>query len=326
MFIDSTWAVFSSGKGGNGIISWNNTSKISKGGPGGGNGGKGGDIYVIGSNNINDLSNIDNNHFIKAENGKDGGKNSRKGKNGKSIIISLPFGSVISDFSTGEVIIDITPDNPEKILLCKGGYGGIGNSEFATSTQQTPNISTQGGASQTIKVKIDLKLIADVGFIGFPNAGKSSLINILGNRDVKVASYPFTTLTPNLAVVKHNGILFTVTDIPGIVENAHKNKGLGLSFLKHIERCKFLLIVVDGSGVDNRDPWNDVKIVKHELSQYDEGLLNKCVAIIVNKSDSYIDNVVKKIKSQNKYMKVIEVSAMLNNGIDELKDFIISIL
>lgn len=273
------------GSGGNGAIAWRREKFIPKGGPSGGNGGDGGSIILEADPGIFSLECLRNKRIIKAKNGHMGGSNLCKGRSGENLTIKIPYGTVIKDAETKEVIFDFTKES-DKFFLCKGGRGGKGNACFRSSTNQAPNIATNGAPGQTLEVEFELKLIADVGLIGMPNAGKSTLISQITNLKAKTGAYPFTTLFPNLSYIEnpdHSRIY--VADIPGIIENAHEDKGLGIAFLKHVERTCMLVYVLDASGMEERDPRKDFAILQNELKAYKSDILEKPFLIALNKAD-----------------------------------------
>lgn len=286
MFIDRVTLEILAGKGGNGIVSWMRAKYIPKGGPTGGNGGKGGSVILQADTQLFCLEWYRHKKKIKAEDGRQGGPNQQTGRNGKDLILKVPLGTLVKDAATGEIIHDFTQDQ-ETYNLCTGGKGGRGNYSFRTPTHQAPNICTPGRPGESKKVELELKLIADIGLVGFPNAGKSTLINALANVKVKIAPYPFTTLRPNIGFIeKKDGARIFIADIPGIIENAHKNRGLGLEFLRHIERTRLLLFVLDASGIDGRTPVDDYRVLRKEIEAYNPELLERPHYILLNKIDT----------------------------------------
>ena len=254
MFIDRVTIELAAGKGGNGVVAWRREKYIPKGGPCGGNGGKGGSIILQADTQVFSLDWFRNRRILKAENGQAGGSNNRQGKNGKDLVLKVPCGTLVKDMTTGEILHDFTADK-EEFVLCRGGKGGKGNDCFKSPTNQAPNYCTEGTEGGQVKVELELKLIADVGLVGFPNAGKSTLISALADVKVKIAPYPFTTLQPNLGFIQcEDYSRIYIADIPGIIEGAHQNRGLGFEFLRHIERTRLLLFVLDASGIDGRNP------------------------------------------------------------------------
>lgn len=285
MFVDSVTLTIAAGKGGNGVVAWRREKYIPKGGPSGGNGGKGGSIYVQASTSVAALEAYRHKRLIRADNGEAGAGNLKQGKDGKDLILLVPPGTLIKDQKNGKVLHDLVEDG-QKVLLCAGGKGGKGNHHFRSPTHQAPNICTKGTEGEDLDVHFELKLIADIGLIGIPNAGKSTLLSELTNVQVKTGAYPFTTLHPNLSYIYYpNFERILLADIPGLIENAHLNKGLGFAFLKHVERTMALIYVVDISGSEGRDPWEDFQTLQEELRAYDERLLLKPHLIVLNKTD-----------------------------------------
>lgn len=285
MFVDSVVLTISAGNGGNGVVAWRREKFIPKGGPSGGNGGKGASVYVQASTSIAALEAYRNKRIIRADNGQAGGGNLKQGKDGKDLILLVPPGTLVKDARSGAVLFDLIQDG-QKVLLCAGGKGGKGNHHFRSPTHQAPNVCTKGNDGQAREVQLELKLIADVGLIGMPNAGKSTLLTQLTEVQVKIGAYPFTTLQPNLSYIYYQNFQrILLADIPGLIENAHLNKGLGFAFLKHVERTTALLYVIDVSGFEGRDPWEDYCTLQEELRAYDERLLSKPCLIALNKTD-----------------------------------------
>jgi GTP-binding protein len=286
MFVDRVLVQFAAGKGGNGVVAWRREKFIPKGGPAGGNGGRGGSIILEANTQISSLDWFRHRRLIKAENGGDGGGNCRQGRNGQDLILQVPCGTLVKNSANGEILHDFTQDG-EQWLLCKGGRGGRGNDSFKTPTNRAPNQFTAGTSGQTRQVELELKLIADVGLVGFPNAGKSTLISTLAGLRVKVAAYPFTTLQPNLGFIElENYQRIYLADIPGIIEGASHNRGLGLEFLRHIERTKLLIFILDASGVDGRTPSHDFRILREEIGEYNPKLLERPYLVALNKIDT----------------------------------------
>jgi GTP-binding protein len=288
MFVDRIVAEFSAGKGGNGVVAWRREKFIPKGGPCGGNGGSGGSIILEADNELASLDWFRHRRHIKADHGGDGANASRSGRDGKDLILKVPLGTLVKNAKTGEALHDFTVDK-ERWTLCKGGKGGRGNESFKTPTHQAPNISTPGKPGEIHQIELELKLIADVGLVGFPNAGKSTLISSLAGLRVKVAAYPFTTLQPNLGFIELGTYQrIYIADIPGIIEGASENKGLGLEFLRHIERTKLLLYILDASGVDGRTPSRDFHVLRAELAAYNPELLDRPYLVVLNKTDTEV--------------------------------------
>ncbi|MGA7839052.1 MAG: GTPase ObgE [Ignavibacteriaceae bacterium] len=322
MFIDYAEIETSAGKGGDGAVAFRREKYVPKGGPSGGNGGNGGNVILKTDPNLYTLLDFRYKRHYRAEKGEAGAKSRKDGKFGQDIIIKVPVGTLVKDQQTGKVLFDLKEDG-EEVVLAKGGRGGKGNSNFATSTNQTPRYAEPGKEGDSKKVILELKLIADVGLVGFPNAGKSTLISTISAAKPKIADYPFTTLTPNLGIVKYKDYKsFTVADIPGIIEGAHEGKGLGIKFLKHIERTKILLFLVD---VTSENYQKDYDILFNELKSYSKKLADKKKIVSVSKSDIAGDiDLVKlsKKKIKNADSKLLIFSSATGQGIPELLDFL----
>lgn len=322
MFIDYARIFISAGKGGNGAVAFRREKYVPKGGPAGGNGGNGGNIIFIADANLNTLLDFQYKKKYIAENGDNGGTSLKDGKTGKDIIIKVPVGTMIKDPETNVVLFDMD-ENGKETIAAKGGKGGKGNSNFATPTKQTPRWAEPGKPGEDCYVILELKLIADVGFVGFPNAGKSTLISAISAARPKIADYPFTTLEPNLGIVRYKEYKsFTVADIPGIIEGAHEGKGLGLKFLRHIERTKILLIMID---ITSKDFADDYKTLLNELKSYSKTLSAKKKIVALTKADLLTedelkDKKYKKIKGYSGKAHII--SAASNYGIEKLLDVI----
>lgn len=286
MFVDSVILTLTAGKGGNGVVSWRREKYIPKGGPAGGNGGLGGSITLEADAQVLSLQEYRNRRLINAKNGDAGGSNHKQGKRGPDLILKVPCGTLVKDAETQEVLFDLT-ENGQKWTVCSGGRGGKGNSCFKSPTNQAPNICTPGTPGEIKEVELELKLIADIGLIGMPNAGKSTLMTEITHVPVKIAAYPFTTLYPNLSYVQFDDYSrVLVADIPGIIKDAHQDRGLGISFLRHIERSSALIFVVDISGIEGRDPIEDFKVLREELKAYSPDMLEKPFVIALNKIDA----------------------------------------
>lgn len=322
MFVDRVILDLFAGKGGNGVVAWIREKFIPKGGPCGGNGGKGGSVILVADAQTYSLEWYRNRRILKAENGMPGASNSRQGRNGKSLKLKVPCGTIVKNTATGEILHDFTKDG-EEWVICNGGKGGRGNETFKTPTHQAPNVCTEGAAGETIQVELELKLIADVGLVGFPNAGKSTLIAALAHVKVKIAPYPFTTLQPNIGFIKRRDYTRVyIADIPGIIEGAHRNRGLGFEFLRHIERTKLLLFVLDASGIDGRTPADDYRVLRAELAAYNPELLNLPFFVVLNKIDA--DEAPEHIKEFYKEFpldpsQVFEMSALIGEGVKPLE-------
>ena len=321
MLVDYTKIYAKSGDGGNGAITFRREKYVAAGGPDGGDGGKGGDVYFIVDPDSNTLINFRYNKKYKAQNGENGSGNNCYGKKGEDLYIKVPLGTVIKDSKTGKVIADLSTPGQKELVL-PGGRGGKGNSHFATATRQAPHFAQGGEKGIEKELILELKLLADVGLIGFPNVGKSTILSIVTSAKPKIADYHFTTLEPNLGVVKTEyGESFVIADIPGIIEGASKGIGLGLQFLRHIERTRLLLHVIDVSGLEGRDPVQDFKIINEELKKYSEKLSKRKQIIVANKIDSMQDeslykNLEKLAKKLN--LEIYKISAATGEGLKEL--------
>ncbi len=322
MFIDYVEVEVKAGSGGDGAVSFRREKYVPKGGPAGGNGGKGGNIIIEAHHNLNTLLDFKYKRHYTADNGQAGGSSLKDGKSGDDILIKVPVGTVIKDQESGDIIADLKKDN-QSIIIAKGGKGGKGNSNFATPTKQTPRYAEPGRPGEEKKISLELKLIADVGLVGFPNAGKSTLISSISSAKPKIADYPFTTLEPNLGIVKYKDYQsFTVADIPGIIEGAHEGKGLGHKFLRHIERTKILLFLID---VTSENYQKDYNVLLNELKSYSKKLAEKKKIVALSKIDLIEKTEVKKLegkKLRNSDSKVLLFSAVAGMGIPELLDFL----
>ncbi|WP_027398572.1 GTPase ObgE [Anaerovorax odorimutans] len=321
MFVDRAKISIKSGKGGNGSVSFRREPFVPEGGPDGGDGGKGGDVIFMADNNLRTLMDFRYKKKYEAENGQDGMKKKKFGKNGEDLIIKVPPGTVVIDEETGLVMKDLI-NNGDSFVAAKGGKGGKGNVNFKNSVRQAPNFAESGGFSQTRTVILEMKLLADVGLIGFPNVGKSTLLSIATSANPKIANYHFTTITPNLGVVEIFNTSFVMADIPGLIEGAHQGAGLGLDFLKHIERTKILIHVVDISGSEGRDPISDFDKINNELSSYGEKLMKKPQLVAANKIDMIDEDgeEYQQFKSyvEDKGYRVFPMSAPINQGVHEI--------
>ncbi len=321
IFIDKVKIKLSSGRGGNGMVAWHREKYVDKGGPSGGDGGAGGNVYVIGNRDMTTLMDFQYQSIYKAGDGENGHTKNQHGKCGKDLIIKVPLGTVIKDLATGKAIADITEED-KKILIAKGGRGGRGNARFATSQQRAPQYCEPGEAAVERNLEMELKLIADVGLLGMPNAGKSTFISVVSSAKPKIADYPFTTLTPNLGVVKKpDGDGFVIADIPGLIEGAAEGIGLGHQFLRHVERCRFLIHIVDLTA---DDPLNNYKLINQELQKYGTRLSDVYQVVLLNKIDAvdvntkfYYFNEFKKLTSD-----VFLISAATKENLDEFMNFL----
>lgn len=324
MFLDSAKIFVKSGDGGNGCISFRREKYVPKGGPNGGDGGKGGDIIFKASSQLSTLIDFRYQAHHRAKRGEHGQGGLKTGKNGDSEIILVPCGSIIKDAETGEILAELLEDDEEVILL-KGGKGGKGNNHFKTSTNRAPRIAQNGEKGEEKDIVIELKLIADVGLVGFPNAGKSTLISTISAARPKIADYPFTTLVPNLGIVRYKEYdSFVVADIPGIIEGASDGKGLGIQFLKHIERTGILLILLDSTKLEKaktkKDLLVDYTILMKELKNFEADLTAKPRIICFTKMDSITEDLKMKLeKLKTKETKIL-ISSFTGENIDELKD------
>ncbi len=320
MFIDYAKIYIKSGKGGDGCISFRRELYVPNGGPNGGDGGNGGSIILKVDNNINTLIQFKNKYKYISENGENGNKNRCHGKNGKDLIINVPNGTIVRDTNTNKIIIDMTGNNKEYIIL-KGGRGGLGNMHFATSKMQAPKYAKPGESSKELYITLELKVIAEVGLLGLPNVGKSTLISHISNAKPEIANYPFTTINPHLGVVKYNDLQFVMADIPGIIEGASEGVGLGFKFLKHIERTKILLHIIDVSNYTGRDPFDDYNIIINEIKKYNNIISKKHQIVALNKIDAIekekLDELITGFKE--KYgIEVFPISTLKGIGIDKL--------
>ena len=324
MFSDSAKIYIKAGDGGDGAVTFHREKYVAAGGPDGGDGGKGGNVVFVADKNINTLINFRHKRKYIAENGGSGRDAKRNGKNGEHLYVHVPVGTIVRDAATGLVICDLKHDG-EEFVVAKGGIGGWGNTHFATAVRQVPKFSKPGGPGDEREVLLELKLIADVGLLGFPNVGKSTFLSIVSDAKPKIANYHFTTLQPNLGVVSMgDDNSFVIADIPGIIEGAHEGVGLGHEFLRHVERTKLLLHIVDVSGVEGRDPIEDFDTINRELKLYSEKLAEKRQIVLANKSDipGFDDNyAVFKAELEERGYKVFPISAATKQGISEVLNY-----
>lgn len=324
MFIDKVSVFLAAGRGGDGCVSFRREKYVPYGGPNGGNGGKGGDIYFEGDSHKTTLLDLSYKPKFNAENGDKGLPNDKFGRYGKDLIVKIPLGTLV--FKNGELFTDLKTAG-EKVLIVKGGRGGRGNASFKTGRHTAPRIAEKGESGETAEINLELRLIADVGFVGLPNAGKSTLLSQISAARPKIADYPFTTLTPNLGVVDYTGKHFVVADIPGIIEGAHAGKGLGFEFLRHIRRTKVLVHLIDVSGFDGKDPYENYKIINNELRKYSKYLTKKHIITVLNKIDLLESQQhVKKFKKHLKGKKLFEISAATGEGVEVLLKETVKIL
>ncbi len=323
MFADRAKIYVRSGKGGDGHVSFRREKYVPAGGPDGGDGGHGGDVIFAVDDGLNTLTDFRHVGKYKAGDGQEGGKKNCRGKDGNDIIIKVPEGTVIKEFNSGKVIVDMSGDN-RRVVLLKGGKGGNGNQHYATSTMQAPKYAQPGQPAQELELLLELKVIADVGLVGFPNVGKSTLLSRVSNARPKIANYHFTTLNPHLGVVDLSDAKgFVMADIPGLIEGASEGIGLGHEFLRHVERTKMLIHVVDAAGTEGRDPVEDVYAINAELQNYSEELANKPQIIAANKVDAIYDpeeSGLERLKAEfePKGIKVYPISAVSGQGVTEL--------
>lgn len=331
MFADRAKIFIRSGKGGDGHVSFRRELFVPNGGPDGGDGGKGGDVIFEVDEGLTNLSEYRHRAKFTAEPGEQGGKKRCHGANGKNLILKVPAGTIIREAESGKVIADMSGDNKRQVIL-KGGRGGQGNMHYATATMQVPKYAQPGQAAQELWVNLELKVIADVGLVGFPNVGKSTLLSRVSNAKPKIANYHFTTLNPMQGVVDlGDGSSFIMADIPGLIEGASEGVGLGHEFLRHVERTKILLHVVDAASTEGRDPIDDIYKINEELKNYNEELASRPQIIAANKTDviySEDEDPVEKIRAEfePQGIKVFPISAVSGKGVKELLSYIWEVL
>ncbi|MBO5167027.1 MAG: GTPase ObgE [Lachnospiraceae bacterium] len=323
MFADRATIYVKSGKGGDGHVSFRREKYVPNGGPDGGDGGHGGDVIFEVDEGLNTLTDFRHIRKYQAQNGEEGGKKNCRGKNGQDIIIKVPAGTVIKEAESGKVITDMSGDN-KRIVLLKGGKGGNGNQHYATSTMQAPKYAQPGQPAKELNLLLELKVIADVGLVGFPNVGKSTFLARVTNARPKIANYHFTTLNPNLGVVDmEDGKGFVIADIPGLIEGASEGIGLGHEFLRHIERTKVIIHMVDAAGSEGRDPIADIYAIDKELMAYNPDIANRPQVIAANKTDMIYEGeneIIEKLKAEfePKGITVYPISAVSGKGVKEL--------
>jgi GTP-binding protein len=320
MFIDYAVIELTAGKGGDGAVAFRREKFVPKGGPAGGNGGRGGSIIIEAHHNLNTLLDFRYKRIYKANNGEMGGSSLKDGKSAKDVVIKVPLGTVIKDYESKEILFDLD-ENKRSAVVAKGGKGGKGNSNFATATNQTPRFAEKGKPGESKNVILELKLIADIGLVGFPNSGKSTLISTITEARPKIADYPFTTLKPNLGIVRYKDYQsFTVADIPGIIEGAHEGKGLGHQFLRHIERTKVILFLID---ITSENYESDFETLFNELKNYSNKLIEKKMLIGFSKSDLADDEKIKevsKLKFGKQGIIPFVFSSVTKSGLPDLQD------
>lgn len=324
-FIDEAKFFVKAGDGGNGCVSFHREKFVPKGGPNGGDGGRGGSVIIRATNSLNSLIDFRYRSHFKAERGVHGKGKDMHGRSGKDCIVDVPVGSVIKNSETGEVLADIAEDG-ESIVIARGGAGGMGNPHFASGTNRTPRVATHGELGEEFWLKIELKLIADVGLVGLPNAGKSTLLSVLSAANPKIASYPFTTLEPQLGVLQYKYFKpCIIADIPGLVEGAHDGIGLGHKFLRHIERTSMLLHVIDAA---DENVFRNFEIISNELLQYKEELADRIQILVLNKQDLMDDSDLRELENTFHQLgqNVITVSGATGQGIESLKKTVVETL
>ncbi|MBI3258852.1 MAG: GTPase ObgE [Ignavibacteriae bacterium] len=316
-FIDTATVEISSGKGGRGHISFRHEKSVANGGPDGGNGGKGGNVIVVGDPQLATLMDFRYRRNYHAEDGNPGEKYKCTGRSGNDLVIKLPLGTVVHDAVSGKILADLDTSGKE-IIIARGGRGGRGNAEFMTPTNQAPRNAEPGEPAEELSIVLELKILADVGIVGFPNAGKSTLISVISAAKPKIADYPFTTLIPNLGMVRlADGKSYTVADIPGLIEGAHEGRGLGIQFLRHIERTRVLVFMLDAA---NEDIKKDYKVLCNELKKYSPEMLKKPQIVCISKTDTVLEEDRKNWKRM-KFggQSPFPISAATGDNIDELK-------
>src|SRR2546422_4934279 len=321
MFIDEVKIYVKAGDGGNGCMAFRREKYVPHGGPSGGDGGRGGDVYLVAPPHQNTLLHFRFNPEHKAERGRHGEGSNRTGHEGKSIDVETPVGTVVYDADTGEKVHDFTSPG-ERFLVARGGRGGRGNARFATATHQAPTEHTPGSPGEEKRLRLELKLLADVGLVGFPNAGKSTLISRISAARPKIADYPFTTLEPNLGVVRIDGFRsYVVADIPGLIEGAHLGHGLGIQFLRHIERTRLLLHLIDVSVSNERDPVDEFHAINSELAEHNPDLPKKPKIIVATKMDVADPKKIQKLTRwcKKSALDMLKISSVTGEGLEELK-------
>ncbi|MBR7132974.1 MAG: GTPase ObgE [Clostridia bacterium] len=323
MFVDIAKIHLKAGKGGDGAVSFHREKYVAAGGPDGGDGGRGGNIVFKADSNLSTLADFRYKRKYAAEAGQNGGASRCTGKSAPDLVISVPVGTLVKDAETGRIIADISDDEP--VIVAKGGNGGWGNQHFATSTRQVPRFAKSGNPGEELDVTLELKLLADVGLIGFPNVGKSTLVSVVSEAKPKIANYHFTTLTPVLGVVRMGeGSSFVMADIPGLIEGAGEGVGLGHEFLRHVERCRMLLHVIDISGSEGRDPIDDFEKINHELAVFSEELSERPQIVVGNKCDltneAEIERIAQHFEEQG--LRFFPVMAAIAEGTEELINYV----
>ena len=321
MFYDETMVYLKAGNGGDGCMSFLRQKYLPKGGPNGGNGGRGGDVVIKADENVSDLRAFHFKKHWKAKNGEPGRGSDQNGKGGDPCVLKLPLGTEVRRVGSNEVFCELLK-HAEEFTILEGGKGGRGNATFKSSVNQTPRQYTDGKEGMEENFVFTLKTIADIGLVGFPNAGKSTLLNSLSNATPKVDSYPFTTLVPTVGVMEYPEEFCSITmaDVPGLIQGAAENRGLGHRFLRHVERCKLLLFLLDMAGTDERDPCEDFEHLKRELTDYDQSLAEKPFVVVGNKNDEEnADENIARFKKRFPQVELLSISAVLEVGLDELR-------
>lgn len=319
MFIDYAEISVASGRGGNGSASFRREKYVPNGGPDGGDGGRGGDVILVADANLTTLQDFRYKRSYKAEDGENGGKRKRYGKSGADLEIRLPVGSYVKEAESGAILADFTEPG-QRVVVARGGKGGLGNTHFANSVRQAPAFARAGEAGEQLKLHIELKLLADVGLLGMPNVGKSTFLSVVSNARPKIADYPFTTLEPHLGIVEMEGAGFVIADIPGLIENASEGQGLGLGFLRHIERTRLLLHFVDLSPLSGRDPVADFDLINRELEKYSLVLAGRPQLVVASKLDMAEADAWPRFKEtmEGRGYEVFAISAPIHEGVDAL--------
>ena len=325
MFIDRATIFVKAGNGGNGAVSFHREKYVAAGGPDGGDGGRGGDVIFVVDKNLNTLEKFRYKKKYQAESGEPGGRRNCTGRSGQDLIIPVPEGTIVREAETGQIMADLSGTEP--VIIAKGGKGGAGNQHFATSTRQIPRFAKPGVPGETFTLQLELKLLADVGLVGFPNVGKSTLISVVSGARPKIANYHFTTLSPILGVVGYGdeGRSFVMADIPGLVEGASEGVGLGHDFLRHVDRCRLIIHVVDVSGIEGRDPIEDFEKINFELRNFDEGLGERPQIVAANKCDLATEEQIARFRSyiEERGISFFPISAATRDGVKELIDTVI---
>ena len=319
MFVDTAKIRIKAGNGGNGACTFHREKYVNAGGPDGGDGGKGGNVVFVGDTNISSLIDFKYKKRYIAENGKNGSGSNMTGKSAPDLVIKVPVGTLIREAETGRILADISDREPH--IVAKGGKGGWGNQHFASPTRQIPKFAKPGFPGEEFEVTLELKLLADVGLVGFPNVGKSTLISVVSAAKPEIANYPFTTLTPVLGVVKMDaGSSFVMADIPGLIEGASEGVGLGHDFLRHVERCRLILHVIDISATDGRDPIDDYKQINYELEKFNPELAKRPQIVALNKADASIEEMIDEFNefAEENGFKTYLISAATGEGVQEL--------